>query len=77
MTIPWTWRTTLCAFRRRPTRRLAKATNPVKPRTKPARLLNANNNATAKIIDREMQNISPNQDVEYFGRVKSRITEGK
>ncbi len=30
-----------------------------------------------EIIDREMLNVSPNQDVEYFGRLKSRITEGE
>jgi len=29
-----------------------------------------------EIVDREIQNLSPTQDLEYFGRIKSRIIEG-
>jgi hypothetical protein len=30
-----------------------------------------------EIVDREIQNLSPTQDLEYFGRIKSRIIEGE
>ena len=29
-----------------------------------------------EIVEREMQNVSPNQDVEFFGRIASRLPKG-